>query len=145
MEEAEPTTRDKWLERLAALLFFTQIVHLVWMSTYVIPLQLGSAPLWSPPEAPLALADYLELPAIITTSVLYFRTRNWRMLFLVNVQLFHIFWITDEFVLERGTLNPVAAWIAILIDYLELPVIVDTLRRAVRGFFAASHEVPDQP
>ncbi|MEX0789662.1 MAG: hypothetical protein WD178_02700 [Actinomycetota bacterium] len=128
------TSRDIWLERLSALLFVTQIVHLVWMSTYVIPIQLGSSPIWSPPEAPLALADYLELPAIIATSVLYVRTKNYKMLFLVNVQLFHIFWITDEFVLDRGTLVPVLAWIAIFIDYLELPVIVDTIRRAVRGF-----------
>ncbi len=132
--EGPPTSRDLWLERLSALLFFTQIIHLIWMTTYVIPIQLGSSPIWSPPEAPLALADYLELPAIIATSVLYSRTKNWKMLFLVNVQLFHIFWITDEFVLDRGTLVPVLAWIAILIDYLELPVIIDTIRRAVRGF-----------
>jgi hypothetical protein len=132
-EDAPPSSKDIWLERLSALLFLTQVVHLVWMSTYVIPLQLGSSPLWSPPEAPLALADYLELPAIVATSILYIRTKNWKMLFLVNVQLFHIFWITDEFVLNRGTLNPVLAWIAIFIDYLELPVIVDTVRRAVRG------------
>jgi hypothetical protein len=132
--EGPPTSKDLWLERLSAVLFFTQIVHLIWMTTYVIPIQLGSSPIWSPPEAPLALADYLELPAIIATSVLYIRTKNWKMLFLVNVQLFHIFWITDEFVLDRGTLVPVLAWIAILIDYLELPVIVDTIRRAARGF-----------
>lgn len=127
------TTKDLWLERLAAALFFTQIVHLIWMSTYVIPIQLGGSPIWSPPEAPLALADYLELPAIASTSILYIRNRSWKMLFLVNVQLFHIFWITDEFVLNRGTLVPVLAWIAIFIDYLELPVIVDTIRRAARG------------
>ena len=132
--EGPPTTKDLWLERLSAVLFFTQIVHLIWMTTYVIPIQLGSSPIWSPPEAPLALADYLELPAIVATSVLYIRTKNWKLLFLVNVQLFHIFWITDEFVLDRGTLVPVAAWIAILIDYLELPVIIDTVRRVVRGF-----------
>lgn len=132
--EGPPTSKDVWLERLSAVLFFTQIAHLIWMTTYVIPLQLGSSPIWSPPEAPLALADYLELPAIIATSVLYIRTKNWMMLFLVNVQLFHIFWITDEFVLDRGTLVPVLAWIAILIDYLELPVMFDTIRRAARGF-----------
>jgi hypothetical protein len=132
--EGPPTSKDLWLERLSAVLFFTQIVHLIWMTTYVIPIQLGSSPIWSPPEAPLALADYLELPAIVATSILYIRTKNWKMLFLVNVQLFHIFWITDEFVLDRGTLVPVLAWIAILIDYLELPVIVDTIRRAARGF-----------
>jgi hypothetical protein len=132
--EGPPTSKDLWLERLSAVLFFTQIVHLIWMTTYVIPIQLGSSPIWSPPEAPLALADYLELPAIVATSILYIRTKNWKMLFLVNVQLFHIFWITDEFVLDRGTLVPVLAWIAIFIDYLELPVIVDTIRRAARGF-----------
>ena len=132
-EDGLPSTKDIWLERLSAVLFFTQIVHLIWMTTYVVPIQLGSSPLWSPPEAPLALADYLELPAIVATSILYIRTKNWKMLFLVNVQLFHIFWITDEFVLNRGTLVPVLAWIAILIDYLELPVIFDTVRRAFRG------------
>lgn len=125
---------DKLLERFSAVLFLTQIVHLTWMTTYVIPLQLGNAPWWSPPEAPLALADYLEIPAIVSATALYLRTRNWRMLLLVNVQLFHIFWITDEFILERGTLNPVLAWIAIVIDYLELPVIVDTIRRSINSF-----------
>ena len=144
-EDLQAGSNDKWLERLSAVLFFTQIAHLVWMTTYVIPLQIGASPLWEPPEAPLALADYLELPAIIATSVLYIRTRNWKMLFLVNVQLFHIFWITDEFVLDRGTLNPVAAWIAIFIDYLELPVIVDTIRRAARGYFASPAPAADQP
>ncbi len=145
MAESPPGTKDKWLERLSAALFLTQIAHLVWMSTYVIPLQLGSSPLWEPPPAPLALADYLELPAILATSILYVRTRSWSMLLLVNVQLFHIFWITDEFVLERGTLSPVAAWIAIFIDYLELPVIADTIRRAARGFFANSPRPTEQP
>ncbi len=141
--ESPPTSKDIWLERLSAVLFVTQIVHLIWMTTYVIPLQLGSSPFWSPPEAPLALADYLELPAIVATSILYVRTKNWKMLFLVNVQLFHIFWITDEFVLKQGLLNPVAAWIAIFIDYLELPVIFDTIRRVVRGFAGGSPRTAD--
>jgi hypothetical protein len=125
--------KRKVLERLAAALFVTQLIHLLWMTTYVIPVHLGHQPLWSPPAAPLAIADWFEIPAIVTTSILYVRTRQWRMLFLVNVQLFHIFWITDEIILSRGTLNPALAWVAILVDYLELPVIVDTIRRALRG------------
>jgi hypothetical protein len=126
-------TKDKLLERLSAVLFVTQLVHLTWMTTYVIPVHLGYHPLWSPPAAPLALADYLELPAIATTSILYIRTRQWRMLFLVDVQLFHIYWITDEIILSHGILNPLLAWAAILVDYLELPVIFDTIRRAIRS------------
>lgn len=135
-QQAPPESEDKLLERFSAALFITQLVHLTWMTTYVIPIQLGNPPWWSPPEAPLALADYLEIPAIVSATVLYLRTKNWRMLFLVNIQLFHIFWITDEFVLERGTLNPVMAWIAIFIDYLELPVIFDTIKRSVKGFMS---------
>jgi hypothetical protein len=129
--------KDTLLERLAAALFVTQLIHLMWMTTYVIPIHLGNDPIWSPPAAPLAIADYLELPAIVTTSLLYIRTRQWRMLFLVDVQLFHIFWITDEIILSRSTLSPLLAWAAVLVDYLELPVIVDTLRRALRGLVQA--------
>src|ERR671914_22550 len=70
--------KDKLLEWLSAGLFLTQLVHLTWMTTYVVPVHLGSHPLWSPPAAPLALADYLELPAIAAASILYIRTRQWR-------------------------------------------------------------------
>jgi hypothetical protein len=57
------------------------------------------------------------------------------------VQVFHIFWITDEVVYESlfGSTSAVeiphyAAWIAILIDYLELQVIGDLFYRTiVRG------------
>jgi hypothetical protein len=46
----------------------------------------------------------------------------------------HILWITDEFVVaefggESTGIPGWLAWIAILIDYLELPVIFDTFRR----------------
>lgn len=125
---------ERFLEALAALLFLTQVVHLVWMSTNVVPVRIWGYALWSPPEAPLALADYLELPAIFATSLLYIRRRNWLLLFLVGVQLLHIYWITDEIILNRRTLNPIIAWAAVLIDYLEVPVIIDTTRRVVGRF-----------
>jgi hypothetical protein len=135
-------SRQRLLEVLAAGLFLTQLIHLIWMSTYVVPIRLWGTSIWSPPSAPLALADYLELPAIITTSLLYVRTRNWKMLILVNLQLFHILWITDEFVLNRGSLNPVLAWIAITIDYLEIPVIFDTIGRVIRSNSGRRDSVP---
>ena len=137
-------TKDKLLERLSAVLFVTQLIHLTWMTTYVVPVHLGYHPIWSPPTAPLALADYLELPAILTTSILYIRTRQWRMLFLVDVQLFHIYWITDEIILSHTTLNPILAWAAILVDYLELPVIFDTIRRALRGLASVQPTASEQ-
>ncbi len=60
----------KKLERLSGVLFFIQIVHLVWMGTYVIPIQLGNPPVWSPPTLPLVVADYLEIPAIFSARAL---------------------------------------------------------------------------
>ncbi len=64
---------------------------------------------------------------------------SWRaLLFLVflNSQWLHIFWITDEYVAAElggggsgASLPGWLAWVAILIDYLELPVIYDTLKR----------------
>ncbi|MCH7641242.1 hypothetical protein IID22_03535 [Patescibacteria group bacterium] len=57
-------------------------------------------------------------------------------LVLINSQWLHIFWITDAFVLdsltggETRTILPFwLAWVAIFIDYLELPVIFDTLKK----------------
>jgi len=64
------------------------------------------------------------------------RGLSWKPLLLLlflNSQWLHIFWITDEYVageLSAGSaLPPFLAWVAILIDYLELPVIFDTLKR----------------
>ena len=58
-------------------------------------------------------------------------------LLFLNSQWLHIFWITDEYVVQRAvrrtrpssSLPAWLAWVAILIDYLELPVIYDTLKR----------------
>ena len=55
-------------------------------------------------------------------------------LLFLNSQLLHIFWITDEFVVSSGagetsSLPVWLAYVAILIDYLELPVIYDTVKR----------------
>ena len=52
----------------------------------------------------------------------------------LNSQWLHIFWITDEFVVstneDMATALPAwLAYVAILIDYLELPVIYDTFRK----------------
>ncbi|HEY8108750.1 MAG TPA: hypothetical protein VIF43_01955 [Patescibacteria group bacterium] len=147
-----------WYERhyqlavtVSALLFLTQLVHLYWLSAHVVAQRLVGesywtlAPFW---QAALSAADYLEIPALVSTSILYLvilhRQFTWkRFLILVgiNLQWLHIYWITDEFVVaslgvgEAGTTLPVwLAWIAIGIDYLELPAIFDTTREAIREY-----------
>jgi hypothetical protein len=88
------------------------------------------------------LVDYTEIPALIATSILYimllrkaFTPKSVLMLLLLNSQWLHLFWISDEFVISvfrgEGLVNFPAwlAYIAIFIDYLEVPVIIDLFKQ----------------
>ncbi|MCR4311045.1 MAG: hypothetical protein NUV54_00525 [Candidatus Taylorbacteria bacterium] len=134
---------------LAASLFVLQLGHLYWMTAHVVAFKLFGHSYFSPTglwEAIIILVDYTEIPAIVLTSLVYineFRERrnakSILYLFLLNAQWIHIFWITDEVVLEQFTnITPIVfpvwlSWLAIGIDYLELPVIYDTIKK----FFVA--------
>lgn len=129
---------------LATVLFVLQLIHLYWLTTHIVFLRLfgesffNPLPFW---ELTIILVDYTEIPALISVSLIYINNLhkkfNWKsILFLIflNSQWLHIFWITDEFVIESftgtgaGTVLPIwLVWVAILIDYLELPIIFDTL------------------
>ena len=142
----------EWYERnytvnigFAAGLFLLQLFHLVWLFSEVIWTRLTGAPLFSlhgAPKAIIILVDYTEIPALIAVSLVYiddlrkkFSYKALLYLFFLNSQWLHLFWITDEFVVDafiKGaaiTLPVWLAWIAILIDYLEVPVIIDTIKR----------------
>jgi hypothetical protein len=137
---------------IAAFLFALQLVHLYWLTTHVVFLKAFGVSYFNPTEfyqTIIILVDYTEIPALITTSLVYINEirkkkgsnfKNYLFLAFLNIQLVHIFWITDEFVIETlsgvadGTVLPDwAAWIAILIDYLELPVIFETLKKLYDG------------
>ncbi len=140
-----------WYERhytlnlvIATVLFTLQVVHLWWLATHVIALRLlGESFFHTTPllQTTIILIDYTEIPALISTTFLYLyelrRGFSWKAIFFLiflNSQWLHLFWITDEFVLDQFQGRPTAtvlpmwlAWVAIFIDYLELPVIVDTM------------------
>ena len=133
---------------ITAGIFLLQIVHLYWLTTHVVTYKLFGTHFFNPNdfwEVAIIIVDYLEIPAIISTSLLYFYSlsQKWNkkdllMLFLLNTQWLHIFWISDEFVetiffgIESSTILPVwLAWVAIFIDYLELPVMYDTTKKFV--------------
>ena len=143
-----------WYERhyalnvaIAAGLFVLQLVHLYWLSADVVAFRLTGERylgLGGPLRYLIVVVDYTEIPALISTTLLYvndLRKRfSWRsVLFLLflNSQWLHLFWITDEFVVGEFTREPGSslpawlAWTAIGIDYLELPVIVDVVRKLV--------------
>ncbi|MBI3577099.1 hypothetical protein HY086_03635 [Candidatus Gottesmanbacteria bacterium] len=146
----------QWYERhyrvnvvIATILFLLQAFHLYWMSTYVVALAIFGRSFFSfPAELSwlYALVDYTEIPALLFVSLIYIRqikkgkqvAASWLYLLFLNSQWIHLFWITDEVIVGQltGTI-PVAiprllAYGAIAIDYLEIPVMIDTAKKALK-------------
>src|SRR3989344_8942136 len=135
----------QWYERhyvlnigIATGLFLLQLIHLVWLFGDIIIFKItghalfGVNGFW---EIALIVVDYTEIPALISVSIVYIhelsKVFSWKSvfyLFALNIQWLHLFWITDEFVVQTFTGAEILplwlAWIAILIDYLEFAVLV---------------------
>ncbi|MBI3261274.1 hypothetical protein HYZ64_02805 [Candidatus Berkelbacteria bacterium] len=133
--------------RLSTALFLLQIIHLVWLGTHAISLELTGRSLFPQNLSFLiALVDYTEIPALIGVSLIYINEivggtatrKTYLLLALLLSQVLHMFWITDEIVLVTlAGAAPIAipralAFVAIAIDYLEVPVMVDTARRSFK-------------
>lgn len=133
---------------IASGLFVLQLIHLYWLTTHVVFHKTFGFSLWDPSpflEWLLLVVDYTEIPALITTSLVYinelrkkYSTKSVLYLIFLNSQFLHIFWITDEFVEARLTGAPEVtilpiwlAFLAIAIDYLELPVIFETIKKFI--------------
>ncbi len=144
----------RWYDRhyalnvaIAAGLFLLQLVHLVWLTGQPLADRVLGDPLFEvhgPLRWLIVLVHYTEIPALLSVSLVYVNDLRKRgaslkpilYLLFLNSQWLHIFWITDEFVIASGegeaTSLPVwLAYVALLIDYLELPVIYDTVTRFV--------------
>ncbi len=146
---------EKVVKIITALLFVWQLVHLYWLATDILAPQIFGKSFW--PGSPgwnllLALVDYTEIPALISATLLYIneirqgkKTKGWIFVILLNSQWLHLFWITDEFVvgtISGGSKIPLPAWlaiVAILIDYLEVPVIYDTLKQAINSVLSKTN------
>jgi len=144
-----------WYERhytlnvaFAAGMFLLQLVHLWWLSAHVVALRLVERSFFNADGAlyyAILIVDYTEIPVLVSVSLIYINELrkgwSWKpllFLFFLNSQWLHIFWITDEFVQSEfsgagagSTLPTWLAWAAILIDYLELPVIYDTVKKFI--------------
>ncbi len=132
--------------RLTALLFLLQIIHLVWLTSNVVILRLFGVSFFPHQlDWMVAAVDYTEIPALISVSFLYINDiflgksskKAWFYLLLLNTQWIHLFWITDEIIVQNFTGQALVAipiwlaWIAIIIDYLELPVMYDTIKKTI--------------
>lgn len=138
--------------KIAFVLISLQLIHLYWLTADVVIKRIAgdSSPGLSQSGALFIffiIIDYVEIPALVAGLAYYalsiykkseHSVKNALLLAMLAVQVFHIFWITDEVVYETffGSSSAIeipyyAAWAAILIDYLELPVIVDLFYRAI--------------
>jgi len=131
--------------RIAFFLIALQLGHLIWLTTDVVLVRLvdGQVPLFPVILNPVqALIDYLEIPGLFAGITVYLTAargknslRNSIFTFLLVIQIVHLFWITDEVVYETLLHSNLidfpeaAAWAAIMIDYMELPVIFDLFRK----------------
>jgi hypothetical protein len=141
--------------KIAFILISLQLVHLYWLTADVVIQRITQKSVLNVPhDSPLfiffIIIDYIEIPALVA-GLTYYALRiyerekglikNTLLLAMLAVQVFHIFWITDDVVYRTffGSSAAVeipyyAAWVAILIDYLELPVIADLFYRTfVKG------------
>ena len=129
--------------KITFILISLQILHLYWLTADVVLQRIAGESYLGLPRILLPLfiiVDYVEIPALVSGITFYLFSifkrgshsrKNVVFLLLLVIQVVHIFWITDEVVYESLLDNdlvvfPVyAAWTAILIDYLEIPVMVD--------------------
>jgi hypothetical protein len=129
--------------KITFILISLQILHLYWLTADVVLQRVAGESYLGLPRILLPLfiiVDYVEIPALVSGITFYLFSifkrkshsrKNVVFLLLLAIQVVHIFWITDEVVYESLLDNdlvifPVyAAWTAILIDYLEIPVMVD--------------------
>ena len=139
--------------KIAFVLISLQLIHLYWLTADVVIQRItGESVLGVQQGSPLfiffIIIDYVEIPALIAGLTYYTlsiykhekrATKNVLLLSMLAIQVFHIFWITDDVVYDSffGSASDsveipyYAAWVAILIDYLELPVIFDLFYRTI--------------
>ncbi len=127
---------NKTLIKFTTILISSQIVHLIWL-TYVatIPYFLFQEIWYLPENFLFAAIDYLEIPALTLTSLYYIvnlSKKNILLLTAIFLQFIHIAWITDTFILENANDIGFAIYIVILIDYSEIPVIIDFIKKSFK-------------
>ncbi|HYY86214.1 MAG TPA: hypothetical protein VE594_03815 [Nitrososphaeraceae archaeon] len=136
--------------KITFFLISLQILHLYWLTTDVVLQKIFGESFFFVPKSFLPIfvvIDYIEIPALISGLIYYAYSirknkskakRSYLFLGMLAVQVIHIFWITDEVVYDSFfnssfiELPFVLSWIAILIDYLELPVMADLFYKVIK-------------
>jgi hypothetical protein len=135
--------------KITFILISLQLLHLYWLTTDVVLQKIFGQSFFLVPKNLLPLfvvIDYIEIPALISGIIFYIYSirsgedskKSYLFLGMLGVQVIHIFWITDDVVYSSFfnssfvQIPSLLAWIAILIDYLELPVIGDLFYKIIK-------------
>jgi hypothetical protein len=136
--------------KITFILISLQLLHLYWLTTDVVLQKIFGQSFFLVPKNLLPLfvvIDYIEIPALVSGIIFYIYSirsreegskRSYLFLGLLGVQVIHIFWITDDVVYSSFfkssfvEIPSLLAWIAILIDYLELPIIGDLFYKIIK-------------
>ena len=136
--------------KITFILISLQLLHLYWLTTDVVLQKIFGQSFFLVPKNLLPLfvvIDYIEIPALISGIIFYIYSirsgeedskKSYLFLGLLGVQVIHIFWITDDVVYSSFfnssfvQIPSLLAWIAILIDYLELPVMGDLFYKIIK-------------
>ena len=136
---------------LTTAFFLLQVAHLVWLTLDVVAFKLTGVSIVHP-EGTLHMLfvfiDYIEIPSLVSVIATYahgvakkgLTAKDIIYFIFINIQWFHIFWITDEFVTSSfngaGTVLPAwLAWVAIGIDYLEIPIMYDLVKKSAKALW----------
>jgi hypothetical protein len=128
--------------KIAFVLISLQLVHLYWLTADVVIQRItGESILVVPQGSPLfiffIIIDYIEIPALVAGLTYYALSiykhekgsaKNALLLAMLAIQVFHIFWITDEIVYDTffGSSSSAveipyyAAWAAAVVDLHKL-------------------------
>ena len=136
--------------KITFILIALQLVHLYWLTTDVVLQKIFGQSFFLVPKNLLPLfvvIDYIEIPALVSGIIFYIYSirsgvedskKSYLFLGMLGVHVIHIFWITDDVVYSSFfkssfvQIPSLLAWIAILIDYLELPVIGDLFYKIIK-------------
>lgn len=128
-----------FLVKISFILMALQIIHLFWLTCNVtLPMFNFNDLKFNEGSFLFVSIDYLEIPSLIITSTSYLfiifrenrKPKNILYLSMLLLQFFHIFWITDEFIVNYFYDLPFYLLVfVVFIDYSELFILFDLGKR----------------
>ncbi len=131
-----------FLIKISFILIALQVIHLFWLTANVtLPLAGVNSYKFDYGTVLFVVLDYIEIPSIIIASTTYLILiirheeifKNFFFMFLLVIQVVHIAWLTDEFIVNYlDELPAYLVFLVALIDYTELAVLFNLGKKAFK-------------